>query len=673
MKQKLLTLLTLLLGVCSGAWAADYTVTATRTLSNSNKTSTWSAITANGGSYFENSKTALGSGLYFVAKGKCTLDGGNSLNVKANGEMYLEVPSATAAGTVKFTNGNNARYMQTASGGKVHMKGDSDNGELKASLAFTSADIVDVDGVNYLKLTSQSDCKFATVEIVLTSGVYLTMLTAPTINVAAATGTVTIPAVANASSIKYTIDGTEPSNTNGTTYSDPFVVEEGAIVKAIAIGDGVNYANSAVTTKQVLKTGIKMVAPTFKQYNGTVLISTTSPAAKIYYTTDGSTPTSLSTLYTYPFTLSSNATVKAVAVREGCTDSDVESIEVTAISNTKTKTIYMGWGSFDTSNAKALASKAGDEAEGFSMTCTKDLATGTQKHTTIDKTYIKLPNGSQVTLNLPTGVMATKITFYSFINSATSSSVCGWKEVNGVDYQTGEGDYKNIPMGAFSDIEGFKDAPDVRSYALDNVTGSVTFTNGGVQICTLIALDVIETVAVSTLAERNYASYVTSQKLDFASAEGITAYIATGLNGGNDAVVLQSVDVVPAGTPIIVKTDTKGATVNVPITTAEASDVSANKLVAGDGTTVANSDYYYLASDQFHLATSGTLQSGKAYLQIPATARDLSIVIDEATALTLVNSEKRIVNSEVFDLQGRRVAQPTKGLYIKDGKKVVIK
>ena len=45
---------------------------------------------------------------------------------------------------------------------------------------------------------------------------------------------------------------------------------------------------------------------------------------------------------------------------------------------------------------------------------------------------------------------------------------------------------------------------------------------------------------------------------------------------------------------------------------------------------------------------------------------------DDATGIgaTLVNSEQRIVNS-VFDLQGRKVAQPTKGLYIVNGKKVM--
>ena len=189
-----------------------------------------------------------------------------------------------------------------------------------------------------------------------------------------------------------------------------------------------------------------------------------------------------------------------------------------------------------------------------------------------------------------------------------------------------------------------------------------------------------ESLSVGTKSGRNYASYVTSQKLDFSAADGITAYIATGLNGSSDAVVLKSVDIVPAGVPIIVKTDTKGATVNVPVTTADASDVSGNNLVAGDGTTAWNGTagytYYYLASDQFHEATSGTLQSGKAYLKVGGSgARQLSIVFgdDEVTGIADVRDEMGEVNDNFFDLSGRKVAQPTKGLYIVNGKKVIIK
>ena len=178
---------------------------------------------------------------------------------------------------------------------------------------------------------------------------------------------------------------------------------------------------------------------------------------------------------------------------------------------------------------------------------------------------------------------------------------------------------------------------------------------------------------ISTKADRHYASYVTTNKLDFASAEGITAYIATGLNGGGTAVELTPVDIVPASTPIIVKTETQGATVNVPVTTAEPNNVSANKLVAGDGTTAATSSHYYLANDQFHQANAGTLQSGKAYLLIEGNAaRNLSIgFADDATAIKTLNNSK--TTDGFYNLAGQRVAAPTKGLYIANGKKVIIK
>ena len=179
-------------------------------------------------------------------------------------------------------------------------------------------------------------------------------------------------------------------------------------------------------------------------------------------------------------------------------------------------------------------------------------------------------------------------------------------------------------------------------------------------------------MAVSTLSGRNYATYVTTKKLDFSAATGITAYIATGLNGAKDAVVLEEVNVVPAGTPIIVKTDTKGATVNVPVTTADADDVTGNKLVAGDGSTAATEEYYYLANDLFHQANAGTLKSGKAYLHITTSAPVLNFVFGDVTGIGEIKSQK-IESGQFFDLQGRKVAQPTKGLYIVNGKKVIIK
>ena len=54
-----------------------------------------------------------------------------------------------------------------------------------------------------------------------------------------------------------------------------------------------------------------------------VTLDTTTENANIYYTIDGSTPTSQSTLYTEPINISSDLTIKAIAERDGMNNSDV--------------------------------------------------------------------------------------------------------------------------------------------------------------------------------------------------------------------------------------------------------------------------------------------------------------------------------------------------------------
>ena len=81
-------------------------------------------------------------------------------------------------------------------------------------------------------------------------------------------------------------------------------------------------------------------------------------------------------------------------------------------------------------------------------------------------------------------------------------------------------------------------------------------------------------------------------------------------------------------------------------------------------------NWYKLAEDSY------TLKANSAYLklataQIPAS-RSLTMVFGDPSGIENVN--RQAVNSnQYFDLSGRRVAQPTKGLYIVTGKKVYIK
>ena len=77
--------------------------------------------------------------------------------------------------------------------------------------------------------------------------------------------------------------------------------------------------------------------------------------------------------------------------------------------------------------------------------------------------------------------------------------------------------------------------------------------------------------------------------------------------------------------------------------------------------------------------TSATVNAGQCYLWDAGTgARSLSFVFGEETtgisdATRLKSNDESIKNGEVYNLNGQRVATPSNGLYIVDGKKVIIK
>jgi chitobiase/beta-hexosaminidase-like protein len=62
-----------------------------------------------------------------------------------------------------------------------------------------------------------------------------------------------------------------------------------------------------------------------------VSISSASPGVTIYYTTNGSTPTTASTVYTGPITVVMTTTIKAIAVRAGWSQSAVASATYTHV------------------------------------------------------------------------------------------------------------------------------------------------------------------------------------------------------------------------------------------------------------------------------------------------------------------------------------------------------
>ena len=159
---------------------------------------------------------------------------------------------------------------------------------------------------------------------IATLGVTIPTASAPAFSPAGGTFTaptsVTLSSTSIASSIMYTVDGTTPSSTHGTLYSSPFTVSSTETVQAVTVSGSNAYVSSPVASATYTINLPTAATPTFSvgsgTYNGpqSVMLSSATAGATIYYTTNGSTPTTSSTKYTGAITVNSTETINAVAV-----------------------------------------------------------------------------------------------------------------------------------------------------------------------------------------------------------------------------------------------------------------------------------------------------------------------------------------------------------------------
>jgi len=131
--------------------------------------------------------------------------------------------------------------------------------------------------------------------------------------------TVSISDAVPGTTIYYTTDGTTPTNSS-SVYANPITVSSTETLKADAVASG--YVRSAVASA-VYTIEPLTAAPKFSPKAGsysaaqTVSISDATSDATIYYTTDGTAPTTSSSVYGPPLTVSSTETLKAFAVATG--------------------------------------------------------------------------------------------------------------------------------------------------------------------------------------------------------------------------------------------------------------------------------------------------------------------------------------------------------------------
>ncbi|MBR5037701.1 MAG: hypothetical protein IKX65_03145 [Prevotella sp.] len=215
------------------------------------------------------------------------------------------------------------------------------------------------------------------------------------------------------------------------------------------------------------------------------------------------------------------------------------------------------------------------------------------------------------------------------------------------DFEGGEGKFKDILIAGNEE-----DAP-----------ADVTFT---------FEKAATETVTIPISNEWN--TYCCEKALDFEGVEGVVAYVVSSVTTteANTTNVTQ----IPANEGFLIQKITADVTsIEVPVI-ASAAAVT-NKLV---GTTVEipiAAENYVLSNGKFVKCLGGTLPANKAYLpkdEVPtsADAKGIAIVFDGNT--TGINEvQKAETDGAIYNLSGMRVSKTQKGVYIMNGRKVIVK
>ena len=187
-----------------------------------------------------------------------------------------------------------------------------------------------------------------------------------------------------------------------------------------------------------------------------------------------------------------------------------------------------------------------------------------------------------------------------------------------------------------------------------------------------------------TMSSNGICTYCSPYDLDFSEVSGLKAYIVSGFGPSTGTLTLTPVTYVPAGEGLLLRGN-EGEYL-VPTTT---TDMYYSNLLKGvtEPTNISPTDGSYtnfiLANGShginfYTLSGEGELAAGKAYLQLPTSAVNamnsplMMVFEDEPTRIESINVNENADNN-YYDLQGRRVERPGKGLYILNGKKVIIK
>ena len=608
------------------------------------------------------------------------------------------------------------------------------------SATFTKIEIPEGD---YVKVTSTKD---------VTSGIYLIVY--ETDKLAFNGGLETLDAVGNSVSVEingnmivsnetvdaaiFTYDATaktlksasgkfigKTANSNGIdvsetkAYTNTISIDEDGNAVITASGDCVLRYNSTSDQKRFryYKSGQKAIqlykktnehapsleAPVIDGENPffpstEVTITCAAEGAEIHYTLDGSEPTAQSSLYEAPITLTSETTVKAIAVKG-------EELSLVVTKEFKKKLAVATIAEY-----KELA--AGTEF-GFTGNVTvtyvngrylyvKDETgsaliygdTGTEFEFT--QGQVLAPNWTAKTKNY-NGLLEAETPANLVATNETVEVVPAEMQLNAISTEN-ENEYiivKNVAIGE----------PDNKNFTItdadeNTITGRTNFTNvthptdftvnyditcvvaeynGTVQLYPTdykVHVDPVLLEGVVFAEGRNWATWYGDQ--DLALPEGVTAYVVTDISG--DKATVEPLSYIPANVGVLLYSETADETVEAMPYEPDAPATITGNLLVGVAQAQEVSNAYVLYNNEFVLIQDGTqVAAHRCYLQAGGNAAGAPRVLRIAAAGTVTGIDALVTdgNSGVkyYDLSGRYVGTSLngkRGIFItSDGKKVV--
>ena len=255
--------------------------------------------------------------------------------------------------------------------------------------------------------------------------------------------------------------------------------------------------------------------------------------------------------------------------------------------------------------------------------------------------------------------------------------------------------YKKEPIDIEREVFENVDKDALTLYVPYGSKSAYMAAEGWNEFTNIVELEPVSEVTV-TVNEYGSATYCSQYALDFSNVEGLKAYSAIGYKPSTQTVTLARVMTTGAGQGIFIKgepgeykvpiiDDFDEYTLNMLVGTLEQITVNST-----DGE-MSNFKFTIINGDKvpkfYQFANNTKFSAGKAYLQIPtawlpATAqKSLNVRFDdgETTDIEELEGEPTVDASQrgevktVYDLQGRVVENPTSGIYIVNGKKVIIK